>query len=427
MSAAIPPDSNRPADPNRPAEPTGRRADTPVGARLAPVEPPLASVLVLGTGLIGTSIGLALTRRGVRVTLHDPSPTARLLARDLGAGVLLGDGIDALDTLDTLDTAGGDTPQLVVVAAPPDVAGRVVADALIRWPQAVVTDVSSVKQAVLTQVRASGAPLARYVGGHPMAGRERSGAIAAQADLFEGRPWVVVPHAQSDPAAVALVEAAARLTGAAATRMDPQAHDVAVAAISHVPQVAASLVAGRLRDLPTESIGLAGQGVRDVTRIAASDPSLWTQILAGNAPAVREVLDELAADLDRLRQALAGLDETPEPAVSTTAEAVPVGTPGPRAVLAGIVADGNAGHARIPGKHGSAPTTYAVVTVSIPDRPGMLGRLFQEVGEEGINLEDIHLEHGLGAQVGILELSVLPAVAEPLRAGLTARGWQLLD
>lgn len=426
--------------------------------RPPPVEPPLGAVLVIGTGLIGTSVGLALTRRGVRVTLDDPSPTARLLARDLGAGTLAaesgrgpgtelhGSGAASLDT---------DRPQLVVVAAPPDVAGQVVVDALRRWPQAVVTDVSSVKQVVLSQVRASGAELARYVGGHPMAGRERSGAIGAQADLFEGRPWVVVPHEESDPAAVALVEAAARLTGAVANRMDAATHDAAVAAISHVPQVAASLVAGRLRDLPTESIGLAGQGVRDVTRIAASDPSLWTQILAGNAPAVRTVLDELAADLDRLRDALARLDDMSDGTDMTdgtdstdasdgTATAVsappargsaPVSAPstpdapplGPRAVLAGIVADGNAGHARIPGKHGNAPTTYAIVTVSIPDRPGMLGRLFQEVGEEGINLEDIHLEHGLGAQVGILELSVMPAAAEPLRAGLLARGWQLLD
>ncbi|MDO5712229.1 MAG: prephenate dehydrogenase, partial [Micrococcales bacterium] len=355
----------------------------------------------------------------------------RLLARDLGAGVLAPEfetiteaasGGSAAAPADA-DSAGPAQPQLVIVAAPPDVAGEVVTAALLRWPDAVVTDVSSVKQAVLAQVSAAGAPVARYVGSHPMAGRERSGAIGAQADLFEGRPWVVVPHDASDAEAIDLVELVARLTGAVATRMDAAAHDATVAAISHVPQVAASLVAARLRNLPIDSMGLAGQGVRDVTRIAASDPSLWTQILAGNAPAVLSVLDDLALDLDRIRQALSSIQGPGSP----QDRAAPVSQPGPRAILAGLVADGNAGHARIPGKHGSAPTTYAIVTVSIPDRPGELGRLFLEVGEEGINLEDIHLEHGLGAQIGILELSVMPAAADPLRAGLRARGWQLLD
>ncbi len=354
-------------------------------------------VRVVGTGLIGTSIGLALVRRGVAVRLCDPSPTAGALARDLGAGLLA--------------TSADPAPDLVVVAAPPDVAGRVVAAELAAWPEATVTDVASVKCAVVGDVLAAEGDLSRYVGSHPMAGRERSGAVSGRADLFEGRPWVVVGDDRSRPESFAVVEALAGLVGSTARRMTAREHDEAVAAVSHVPQVLASLLASRLRDLPSPSVGLAGQGLRDVTRIAASDPTLWTQILVGNARAVRDVLADVAADLSRVIGALDGLVGDPDAA------------PGSRAVLAGVLAEGNAGHARIPGKHGSVPTVYAVITVVVPDRPGELARLLTEVGEEGVNLEDLRIEHEFGRRVGVAEIAVVPTVAEPLREALQGRGW----
>ncbi|WP_343968268.1 prephenate dehydrogenase, partial [Oryzihumus leptocrescens] len=342
-------------------------------------------VRIVGTGLIGASLGLALTARGYRVALEDASPTAAALARDLGAGQLASEV--------------SDEPDLVVVAAPPDVVARVVAEELKRWPRAVVTDVASVKSSVLAALVATGADLGRYVGSHPMAGRERSGAIAAQADLFAGRAWVVAPGPQADPEAVAAVRSLGEAVGAAVTQMSPEEHDAAVAAVSHVPQVAASLVAGRLRDLPASAVALSGQGIRDVTRIAASDPAMWTQILAANAPAVRAVLLALRADLDGVLGALEALgagDEAGGPGTDPADSRVP-GAPergvGARAVLARAVAEGNTGHARIPGKHGAAPTTYATVAVVVPDEPGALARLLHDVGEAGINLEDLHLEH----------------------------------
>jgi prephenate dehydrogenase len=353
------------------------------------------SVRVVGTGLIGTSLGIALSRAGYAVALEDPSPTAVALARDLGAGSLDRD----------------DPPEVVVVAAPPDVAGGVVAAALARWPEAVVTDVASVKVAVLDEVRASGADLSRYVGSHPMAGRERSGAVAARGDLFDGRAWVVVPHEASSPRALDLVTRLARDAGGTVSVMSPAEHDAAVAVVSHVPQVAASLVASRLRAVSEDAAALAGQGLRDVTRIAASDPQLWTQILAGNAPAVRSVLADLRDELVGVIGALDALVET---------EGV-----GAREVLARVVAHGNTGHAKIPGKHGAAPTTYAVVTALVPDRPGELARLLHDVGEAGVNLEDLHLEHGLGQPFGLAEISVLPAAEERLAQELERRGWRL--
>jgi prephenate dehydrogenase len=244
-----------------------------------------------------------------------------------------------------------------------------------------------------------------------MAGRERSGAVAARGDLFDGRAWVVVPHDQSSQAAVEAVTSLAVAAGGTVSTMDPAEHDAAVAVVSHVPQLASSLVAGRLRELTDPAVALSGQGIRDVTRVAASDPQLWTQILAGNAAAVRAVLVHLHAELTEV---IGALD------VLTDGDGV-----GAREVLARIVAQGNAGHARIPGKHGAAPTAYSVVVVLVPDRPGELARLLHDVGDAGVNLEDLHLEHGLGQPFGLAEVSVLPAVAERLGEELTARGWRL--
>ena len=98
---------------------------------------------------------------------------------------------------------------------------------------------------------------------------------------------------------------------------------------------------------------------------------------------------------------------------------------GAREVLARVVAHGNTGHAMIPGKHGAAPTAYSVVTALVPDRPGELARLLHDVGDAGVNLEDLHLEHGLGQPFGLAEISVVPAVAERLAEELQVRGWRL--
>ncbi len=358
----------------------------------------MTHVHIVGSGLIGTSLGLALTRAGYAVSVADISPTSAALARDLGAGSL----------------HRPSEPDLVVVATPPDVTADCIAAALQDFPEACVTDVASVKGAILRDLAVRGADLERYCGSHPMAGRERSGAVSGKADLFDGRAWVVTPTAETSPRAVELVTEVARATGAAVRRLDPRAHDDVVAAVSHVPQVAASLVAARLAGLPEDAVALAGQGLRDVTRIAASEPGLWTQILAGNAPAVRSVLEGVRHDLDDVIAALGALE------ASTDA-------PGARKVLAQTIATGNAGHARIPGKHGAAPTAYATVRVLIPDQPGQLGRLFAEIGDIGTNIEEFRLDHSLGAAFGLAEIDVLPAAAAALGEQLAARGWRLHD
>ena len=392
-------------------------------------------VHIIGSGLIGTSLAMTLVRAGMSVSVADASPTHEALAADLSGA--------------TRGVVGA--PEVVVVATPPDVTADVVAEALGTWPEATVTDVASVKRVVLGQLRARGvAGIERYVGGHPMAGREKSGAISARIDLFEGRPWVITTTAETAVGGVALVAGIAGAAGAVVRALSPDDHDDAVAAVSHVPQVAASLVAARLSELSEDAVGLSGQGVRDVTRIAASDPLLWTQILAGNAPAVVGVLRALTDDLTRVVEALEALSENEfderageagagepgegdsragEPGAGDAGAGEPGSAlaPGARRVLAEAIAAGNTGHARIPGKHGAAPAAYTVVTVLIPDEPGQLGRLFQDVGDAGINLEELNLEHNLGQPFGQLELSVLPGVAGELVETLAARGWRVHD
>lgn len=357
-------------------------------------------VQIRGTGLIGTSLGIALSRRGYAVTLSDPSPTAARLARDLGAGALV--------------TGGGDEPDLIVVAAPPDVAGAVVQCALADHSSSVVTDVASVKGVILTHLIDVGADLSRYVGGHPMAGRERSGAMHARGDLFEGRAWVIVPTDVSRTSATDLVQQIARDAGSVTMVMAASEHDKAVATVSHVPQIVSSLVAAQLRLIDQDAVALAGQGLRDVTRIAASDPRLWTQILAGNAEAVGGVLRRVHGELGELIEALHGLMPESDGLGSLD-------------VVARALTAGNSGHALIPGKHGAAPAAYDSVTALVPDTPGELARLLTDVGEAGVNLEDLRLDHGLGQPFGLAEILVVPAAAERLRRALERQGWRVLE
>ncbi|WP_067243683.1 prephenate dehydrogenase [Microbacterium resistens] len=350
------------------------------------------TVRIVGAGLLGASIGHALTAKGVDVALADTSPAQLRLAVDYGAGRLAADD---------------DRPVLVVVAVPPDVTADVVQAELARYPEAVVTDVASVKLEPYRTLRDRGVDLTRYIGSHPLAGRERGGAISARADIFIGRPWVVCRDAETRPADLALVESLALELGAMPLEMTPEEHDRAVALTSHVPQVVASLLAGRLADADDGALRLAGQGVRDTTRIAASAPELWVQILGANAAPVVEVLDALAADLAQVADALRDPDRT-----------------GARRVMAEAIRHGNEGVERLPGKHGQN-RRFEQFVVMVDDTAGQLGRLFGELGELGVNVEDLRLEHSPGAQFGLAEISVAPATLRGAIEGLEARGWRI--
>jgi len=342
---------------------------------------------VVGTGLLGTSVGLAARRAGLEVWLTDVNHEHVRTASGLGAGT---------------PAPHEGAAQLTVIAVPPDHIAESVVDALERG--GVVTDVGSVKGLPLERIadHADEDLLARYVGSHPMAGSERSGPLAATAALFDGRPWAITPHTHSSPDAIALVEALALLCGAEPVRLSPVEHDRAVARTSHLPHLLAVLTAGQLAEAQPEHLSLSGQGVRDVTRIAAGDPDLWTQILRANQAAVVEILRDVQSDLARLVEVLASGDP------DTLLEILTRGVLGTRA---------------IPGKHGGPALRTASVFVSVPDHPGELARLFADVGEIGVNIEDLYIDHDPGRPVGLVELVVQDTAAESLRGSLETREW----
>lgn len=360
-------------------------------------------VRVIGTGLIGGSLGMALMGTGVRVQVEDASPGTTALAVEMGVG--------------TPARPEDPDPALVLVAAPPDVTAQIVARALQTWPHAIVADVASVKKTVLDGVRTlvDAERLTRYIGTHPMAGREVSGVIAARGDLFRGRPFVIVPHAGTRPEATTMLKGLATEIGSVPVVMEAAAHDVAVAHVSHVPQVLSSLLATTLLAPSETALGLAGQGLRDTTRIADSDPRLWVEILGANAEAIAQVLGQVRTRLDGVMEALDSLAGDTDPAV------------GSRRALADLVADGNRGVRRIPGKHGGAGDDFGTLTVLVPDRPGELARLLTEIGDIGVNLEDLRLEHTLGQKVGLAHVSVLSTREDLLTRELAERGWTVAE
>ena len=350
----------------------------------APVAGP---VLIIGSGLLGASVGLALRRAGVRVWLDDVDPGAVTEAVERGAG-------EPWD-------AGAGEPRLVVVAVPPAVAGAAMAAAS-ALPGATITDVTSVKAEPLAAALEGGADASRLVGGHPMAGRETSGAASARHDLFDDRVWVIAPVAQSDPSHVEVVRDLAVTCGAVPVVMSPEEHDRAVALTSHAPQVLSSLLAARLLDADPEAVAVSGQGLRDMTRIAGSDPALWQAILESNAESVAGVLEAYARDLDDVVNRLRG-----------------------NADVSDALTRGVEGRQRIPGKHGAAATRYDLVPVIIRDEPGELGRLFVAAGDLEVNLEDVRIDHVLGKPSGLVELSVRPEATARLVEGLRSLGFDV--
>ncbi|GIH95031.1 prephenate dehydrogenase [Planobispora siamensis] len=377
----------------------------------------LESVLVVGTGLIGTSVALALREQGVTVYLTDRDAAAVRLARELGAGIEWHPGRPA-DLDPDLPWHPGRPVDLAVVAVPPHLVAEQIAQLQRAGAARFYTDVASVKALPLRRAEELGCDLSTYAAGHPLAGRERSGPAAARADLFLGRPWALCPTDRTSPEAVEVVRGLVKLCGGEVVEVDADQHDKAVALVSHAPHVAASAVAARLAEAPATALGLAGQGVRDVTRIAAGDPGLWTGILSGNALPVADVLEAVAADLAAaaasLRAAAAG---APSETAPWDEEAM--------GRVTDLLRRGVAGTGRIPGKHGGPARTYAVVQVIIGDRPGELARLFQVAEESGVNIEDVRLEHAPGLPLGAADLFVQPEAAGTLSQALRAHGWHL--
>lgn len=366
------------------------------GHAAAPVK-----ILVVGTGLIGTSVGLALAGSD-DVLLTDLSAAHLEKAVARGAGRRW-DGTEAAD--------------LALVCAPPAVTASVITSLVVRGVAPTVSHVASHQSRVQAEVEASVGRVDTLCGGHPLAGRERGGPDAATARLFVDRPWVVCPSAATSSEARQAVVGLAEACGAVPVVASPEDHDAAVALVSHLPQVAASAVAAQLSraaeggDL--DPLRLAGPGVQDTTRIAASDPELWVDVLSRNAAHVAPLVRDLSRDLARLADALDVLAVGGQDVEAAAAD------------VRSLLERGQAGRTRLPLKQGRGPAVTEVV-VAVSDRPGQLAEVLVAAAAAGVNVEDVRVEHLPGRPRGLVELLVPEAAAGQLRAALTAAGWGVL-
>jgi prephenate dehydrogenase len=235
-----------------------------------------------------------------------------------------------------------------------------------------------------------------------MAGREIGGAGAARADLFQGRSWIVTPSADLKAESRHIVNELIDLLGATSIELTPRDHDRAVAKISHMPQIAASLLAKQLIGTPPEWMELAGQGLRDTTRIAGSDESLWKEIIYSNREELRSLLINLQNDLHTMINSL----DNP-------------------AQIAELIASGRTGKSLIPGKHGGKAREYSYLPIVIDDKPGQLGAIFNECAAMDVNVEDLGIEHSPGQLSALITLALSQADAEKLSNHLSSIGWNV--
>ena len=344
----------------------------------------LSKVRIVGSGLIGTSIGLGLVQRGIAVEMVDSDASAQALAKDLTGGVVVVD------------------PDLVIFALPTSALGQVIKSEIAINPQSTFMDVGSVKNEVVLQVKTFSGLSTRFLPTHPMAGREIGGAGSARADLFQGRSWILTPEADCSQESKKLVLELIAILGATPIELSALDHDAAVAKISHLPQIAASLVAKQLTGTPTEWMELAGQGLRDTTRIAGSDEKLWKEIIYSNRGEISELLISLQNDLTQM---IKSLDDP--------------------AKIAELIAAGRDGKAMIPGKHGGKAREYSYLPIVIDDKPGQLGAIFNECAAMQVNVEDLNIEHSPGQLSALITLSLSADDAEKLSSHLTSIGWNV--
>jgi prephenate dehydrogenase len=339
---------------------------------------------VVGTGLIGGSIGLALRRRGWHVTGDDRDPARAARALELGA----------------LDAVGTDPAAEVTFLATPVQAVADAARAALVASGGVVTDVGSVKASIMESVADP-----RFVGGHPMAGSEQEGVDGADPDLFVGAVWVLTPTPVTDDAAYALVRSVVKDLGADVVALAPEHHDALVAVVSHVPHLTAASLMHLADERATEHralLRLAAGGFRDMTRIAAGHPGIWPDICAENRDAIVEVLDGLVAALQSVRDVVATDD---------------------RAALLGVLERARTARANLPSRVASAGD-LCEVRVPVLDRAGVLAEVTTLAGALDVNIADLEIAHSSEGDQGVLILLVDAVAAERLRAGLVEHGYR---
>src|SRR3954452_19623625 len=339
---------------------------------------------VIGTGLIGGSIGLALRNRGWHVTGSDADAARAEQAVTLG--VLDAVGLDPDATVSFI---------AVPVQAIPDAARRA-----LEATAGYVTDVGSVKGSVLDAVDD-----ARFVGGHPMAGSEQDGIDGATADLFEGAVWVLTPTASTDDDAFASVRSVVSSFGADVVALSPERHDALVAVVSHVPHLTAVTLM-HLADERAEEhralLRLAAGGFRDMTRIAAGHPGIWPDICTENRTAIVDMLDRLIAGLVDMRNIVDKSD---------------------REALLGMLERAHVARRNLPARI-ARPEELCEVRVPVQDRAGVLADVTTLAAELDVSIADLEIAHSSEGDRGVLILLVPANRMERFHGGLLARGYR---
>jgi prephenate dehydrogenase len=351
-------------------------------------------VAVIGTGLIGGSIGLALRRVGVVVSGYDRDPDRAERAVELGA---------ISSAASSVEEAVADADVAVVAVPVGDVAALVI-DALESGVPA-VTDVGSVKAPIVTAVADARPDLApRFVGGHPMAGSEQDGLDGAEEDLFAGATWVLTPTEQTEIGAFTRLRTLVAELGAEVVAMTPAHHDALVAVVSHVPQLAATTlmdVAAGSGEEHATLLRLAASGFRDMTRIAAGHPGIWPDICVANREAIVRVLDDYLDALVRVRGLVDESDRASLLAVLERARAarrnLPVGAP--------------------------RGEELAELRIPVPDKPGVLADVTTLAGSLGINIVDLEIAHSMEGTGGVLVLVIAARHADAFERVLVSRGY----
>ncbi len=345
-------------------------------------------IKIVGSGLIGTSLALALAEKGHRISVQDTNPSHEKMANDL-LGSRSGEGESG-------------QPDLIIIATPVESVLELLREQYAQYPEARFIDISGLKSNLLLEVARIPGLNARFLGTHPMAGRELSGPESARSDLFEGRAWIITPSLQTSPEFLQFVHALLEGTGASIFELDPGLHDEQIALVSHLPQVISTLLGVELSHVEPEELTLAGGGLRDISRLAASDPDLWATLLTMNSRELLPLLESLKRSVDKLVDRLEA---------------------GDREGVREIMALGNLGRAKIPGKHGGKVREYHLLPIVIEDKPGQLAKIFRECEAIDVNVEDLTIEHSPGQETGLVTLALSQSDAVKLHEHLNAQGW----
>ena len=343
-------------------------------------------VQIIGCGLIGTSIALRAREKGWDIWLKDTNEANLALAKDLIAS----------------KQSEPEVFDLIIIATPIGAIFEILKDLKSFSSESTVIDIGGLKSKLLLEVEDFPDIAQIFVSAHPMAGRELTGPASARADLFEGRAWLITPTSRTKIQAIAVAKNLGDILGATTYQLTANEHDATIAAISHMPQVLSSLMGNLLLSESEKSLNFAGGGLRDIARLADSDASMWSHLVAENSELLIPRINQAIDILKKLQNDLSTSN---------------------RDEIEKFFELGKVGKSKIPGKHGAKPRTYSYLPIVIDDKPGQLAKIFDECAQTKVNVEDLSIEHSPNQETGLVTLALSEQDALKLKKHMQSRGW----